>query len=138
MINDKNSTPSPLSGQRYISEKLEFMNYLTLLSAREDERYLSNSVAVRTSRHECVILLVGARISPPVQTGSEAHPEVFPGSKAAGAWPYHPPPLVPTLRKQNYNCSPPLGCHGVFWGEIYLCPLSWVLFCQSMVSHIPS
>ena len=39
----------------------------------------------------------------------------------AGAWRYHPPHLVPRLKKEkSYTSTPHLGLHGFFEGELYI------------------
>ena len=45
---------------------------------------------------------------------------VYPGSKAAGAWLW-PPHLAPRLKKEySYTSTPPLGLRGLFWVTLYV------------------
>ena len=69
----------------------------------------------------------GARFSAPVQTGLEAHPVSctmgtgsFPMVKRPDRGVDHPPHLAPKLKKEwSSTSSPPLGLHGLLWGELY-------------------
>jgi hypothetical protein len=60
---------------------------------------------------------------------------VFPGGKAAGAWPWpHPPHIAPRLKKEYsylYTSTPPLGLRGLLQGErvtLYGCLVQATMF----------
>jgi hypothetical protein len=73
-------------------------------------------------------ILVGARFSAPVQTGSEAHPASyimdtgsFPGVKRAVRGVDHSPHLGPRLkRERSYTSNSPLGLRDLFYSELSL------------------
>ena len=68
------------------------------------------------------------RFSAAVQTGPGAHPASyttgtgsFPGVQRPGRGVEHPPHLSLRLKKEySYTSTPPLGLHGLFWGDLYL------------------
>jgi hypothetical protein len=71
----------------------------------------------------------GARFSVLVQTGPGAHPASctmgttsnYGGVKRPGLGVDQPPPLAPRLKKEySYTSTPPLGLHGLFYGELNL------------------
>jgi hypothetical protein len=97
---------------------------------------------------------VGARYSPPVQTGPGSHPASYtlgtgsiPGVKRQRRDVDHPPHLALMLKKEySYTSIPPLGLRGLLQGELYLylyldlhCCMGqvWVfLFCFSFFREV--
>ena len=74
----------------------------------------------------------GARFSAPIQTGPGAHPASyalgtgsFTGVKRPRSGVDHPPHLAPRLKEEySYTSTPPLGLHGLFWGELHICVIT--------------
>ena len=81
------------------------------------------------------LILAGARISAPLQTGPEAYlafytmgTGFFPGVKQPGRGVDHPPHLAPRLKKEHsYTSTPCLGIRGLFQGELYFALLYFTL-----------
>jgi hypothetical protein len=75
---------------------------------------------------------VGARFSAPVQTDPGAYPAsctMGTGVERPGCGVDHPPPSSAEVKERveqylNSPSTPPLGLHGLFWGELYLCYFS--------------
>ena len=87
----------------------------------------------------------GTRFLAPVQTGPGVHPAPctmgtasFPGVKRPGRGVNHPPVTSAEIKAEGYTCTPLLGLHGLFQGDInllYLCLYFWnpghVAWCEN-------